>query len=86
MEKKVIIDNIPTPISETKTVLSFKSPSPKWASQVFNVWVGLISIAMLYMATFDVSEEHQLLVGKIIGFGTGVMRIVTKMFGLEVKD
>jgi len=84
--KNVLIDNKVIPVTETKTVLSFKYPSPKWASDIFNIWLVINAVAMLYMATFTIPEDTEMLILKIMGFGTGAMRIITKAFGLEVKE
>lgn len=87
-QKTVLIQNKVVPISETKTTISFKFPSPKWASDLFNVWLLLATLTTLFMATFadEVPDSIEPLVNKIIIFGTGAMRIITKAFGLEVKE
>ncbi len=84
----VLIDGKAIDISDTKTSLSFKSPSPKWASQVFNIWVTLSMIAALAIVTFsdEIPDDTEAIINKSLLFGTGVMRILTKAFGLEVKE
>lgn len=88
MKKDVLINGKVVPLSETKTTLSFKYPSPKWASDVFNIWLILATLTTLFMATFadEVPDVSEALVNKIIVFGTGAMRILTKAFGLDVKE
>jgi hypothetical protein len=85
---KVIINDNPVKIENTKTVLSFKSPSPKWAGQMFTLWVMVSMIAGLAIVTFadEIPDNTEAIVNKCLIFGTGVMRIVTKAFGLEVKE
>lgn len=87
-ETQVLINNEAIPVSDTKTVISFKSPSPKWASNIFNIWLVIATLATLAMATFadEIPDGIEPLVNKIIVFGTGAMRIITKAFGLEVAD
>lgn len=84
----VLIDGNPVNLTDTKTTLSFKSPSPKWASQLFNIWVAVSMIAGLAIVTFadEIPDGTEAIINKSLLFGTGVMRILTKMFGLEVKD
>lgn len=84
----VLIDGKAIDISDTKTSLSFKSPSPKWASKIFNVWVLIATLTTLAMATFadEIPDGIEPLINKIIVFGTGAMRIITKAFGLELKE
>lgn len=87
--KKVIIDDQVVPLSETKTVISFSAPTPKWMSTLFNivlvaatlVTTGVVSFFSNYMNT-----ETQLLIVSICAYTTFAVRFITKAFGLEVKE
>lgn len=85
---KVIIDNQVVPVEDTKVVLNFSAPSPKIAAQIFNIWLVVATVLALALATFsaDIPDGTEALVNKIIVFTTGALRIVTKAFGLEVKE
>jgi len=85
---KVIIGNKAVDLKDTKVVLNFHAPSPKIASQIFNIWLALATILALALATFadEIPDGTEALVNKIIVFVTGAMRIITKAFGLEAKE
>lgn len=85
---KVIIDNKVVAVDETKVVLNWSAPSPKIASQIFNIWLALATILALGLATFadEIPDGTEALVNKTIVFITGALRIITKAFGLEPKE
>jgi len=87
-EKQVLINNEPVPMSETKTVLSFKLPTPKWASNVFNYFMIFAMVAALGVSTFsnEIPDATEALINKSLLFGIGVVRILTKAFGIDIKD
>jgi hypothetical protein len=87
-EKTVLINNEAVPESATKTVISFKLPTPKWASVVFNYFLILTMIAALAVSTFsnEIPDVTEALINKSLLFGIGVVRILTKAFGIELKD
>ena len=88
MEKQVLINNEAVPVSETKTVLSFKLPTPKWASKIFNYYMVVTMIAALAVTTYanEIPDVTEALINKSLLFGLGVVRILTKAFGIDLKD
>jgi len=88
MEKKIVINDKVVPETELKTVVSFKLPTPKWAGLVFNIYLVLTMIAALAVSTFsnEIPDVTEALINKSLLFGIGVVRILTKAFGIDLKD
>ncbi len=85
---KVLINNEVVPISETKTTFSFKAPTPKWATNIFNSWIAISGVTALILVTFPeyIPAAVDDIASRILIIGTPVLRIVTKAFGVEVKE
>ena len=88
MEKKIVLNDKVVPNEEMKTVVSFKLPTPKWAGLVFNIYLVLTMIAALAVSTFsnEIPDVTEALINKSLLFGIGVVRILTKAFGIDLKD
>ncbi len=49
-ENKVLIDNKPVNLSETKTVISLSAPTPKWVNWFFRIEFVLNKAVLYYLA------------------------------------
>ena len=86
--KKVLINGKIVETKDTITKLSFKNPSPEWASKLFN-WVSALTGVMgLIVVTFadEIPDKVEILIGKCVLVGLPALRIFTKAFGIEVKE
>ncbi len=86
--KKVLINGKIVAEKDTVTKLSFKNPTPQWASMLFNIVSALTGIMGLIMVTFadEIPDKTEILIGKIIIVGLPALRIFTKSFGIEIKE
>jgi hypothetical protein len=71
-----------------RTIFSFKQPSPQWARNLFNIWTAFAGVAALILVTFNeyIPSSSDDIVSRILIVGTPALRIITKAFGIEIKD
>lgn len=86
--KKYLINGKVVSEKDTTTKLSFKNPTPEWASLLFNIISAITGIMGLIMVTFadEIPDKTEIFIGKIIIVGLPALRILTKSFGIEVKE
>jgi hypothetical protein len=86
--KKVLINGKIVAEKDTVTKLNFRSPTPQWATLIFNIVAAFSGIMGLIMVTFadEIPDKTEILIGKIIIVGLPALRILTKSLGVEVKE
>ena len=56
--KKVIIDNQPVNVADTKTVLSISGPSPMWTKWLFRITAVITTVLAFYVAGTSLIAEN----------------------------
>jgi len=86
--KKYLINEKIVSAKDTRTKFSFKSPTPQWASNLFNIVMTISAILTLIIVTYPeyINDKTEDLTLRTIAISLPVLRIVTKAFGIEVKE
>lgn len=87
--KKVLLDGKMVLSKDTKTVpMSFKSPSPAWATNLFNIVMGLSGIVSIVVITFGdyIPDKIEDIAMRSIAISLPILRLITKSFGVELKE
>lgn len=58
-EKKVLIDNQPVNLSQTKTVISLSSPTPQWVTWAFRVEFVLNKVVLFILSASSLFTPNQ---------------------------
>ena len=71
-----------------RTKLSFRLPTPKWATNIFNTWIALSGVTALVLVTFHdyIPVITNDVISRVLILGTPALRIITKSFGVELKE